>query len=86
MEIRPPYFSTPPRASIPVRALCVDIYDFVTHFKKHAERKWFREEICQILHCVDEWHRDVMLFHPFADKEVSSIDVLRALMVLRVVR
>eukprot|EP00965_Chrysotila_dentata_P015432 510700-Pleurochrysis_carterae.AAC.1 len=51
-----------------------DIHDCV------AQR--LREEVGHVVSAFDQWHRDIVRLHLFADKKTAPINVLSALMML----
>eukprot|EP00965_Chrysotila_dentata_P168431 5561672-Pleurochrysis_carterae.AAC.1 len=86
-------FNTPSVRATGERASMRDVHNIVAHRKKYivAHRKKyprglrFGEEICQIICTVHERYCYIVSFDAFAHKEMTAVDVLGPLMVLRVV-
>eukprot|EP00965_Chrysotila_dentata_P053122 1762573-Pleurochrysis_carterae.AAC.1 len=78
-------FSIPPVRATGGRALLSDIHNLVAKRKKQTRRQRLGEEIGQVVGAAHERHRDVVRFEALPHEEMASIDMLGALMVLRIV-
>ena len=66
--------------------MCGYVHNAVAHRKEHTSGQRLRKEIGQIVYGGDVGDGDAHLLHQFADVEVATVDVLRPLMMLRVIR
>ena len=58
------------------------VHDSITHAKERVRRERLSEEVGKIVH----GDRDLHVFDTLTDEEVTSLDVLHTLVVLRVPR
>eukprot|EP00965_Chrysotila_dentata_P017328 575283-Pleurochrysis_carterae.AAC.4 len=78
-------FSIPPLRATGERALLSDVYDRVAKCKKQTRRQGLGDKIGQVVSDAYERHGYIVRFHTFSNKEVPSVEVFGALVVLGVV-
>eukprot|EP00965_Chrysotila_dentata_P259828 6213695-Pleurochrysis_carterae.AAC.2 len=78
-------YPMPPVRATGKRALLSNIHDSVAKCKKQARRQRLGEEVRQAIGAAHKRHSDVVRLDAFSHEEMSSIDMLGALVVLRIV-
>ena len=63
-----------------------DVHELVTHGEEMLGIEGLGEEVRQVVACGDIRHDDVEVLDALADEEVTTLDMLHARVVLRVVR
>ena len=61
------------------------VHNAVSELEECLWRKGLGEKICQVIGGVDVLDADHVLFDELADVEVSPVDVLRAVVIFRIV-
>ena len=67
-------------------SLRVTIHDLVPHGEEVITLKGLSEEVSEIVNGIDIRHGELTVFDAFTDEEVSTLDVLNALMMFWIVR
>ena len=63
-----------------------DVHDAITHREEHTRSQGFSEEVSEIIGGIDVGDSNVESFDHLAHEEVTTVNVLRALVQLRIVR
>ena len=64
----------------------LEVHDLVAHFEELLGPERLREEVREVVLSGDVWHHELEVLDALADEEVAALDVLHAVVVLRVVR
>ena len=73
-------YNTPPWPST-----LTHVHNLVAHGEEDAGAEWLREEVCKIVDSAHERTTNLVIFHELAYKEVTTLHVLHASVVLGVV-
>ena len=82
----PPAFQRPPaNDGCGIHSRLVQIHDFAAQHLEPLRRKRFGKEVCVVVYCAYERHNKFLGLDHIANEEMSSRDVFRSIMMLRVI-